>query len=139
MQEVEGAEARDMARTEALEDELADASSAREVLALALARLLRDTKARQVHPDDTANPVAALETQLNNLSVRDSKTSSPHECNDFIMSSLAVARKILATDPDVPVGALLYLKRVCSVPSSSVKCSCCGCSTGPLLQRFQCL
>ena len=77
LQEVEGAEARDMARTEALEDELADASSAREVLALALARLLRDTKACQAHPDDTAKPVAALETQLNNLSVRDSKTSSP--------------------------------------------------------------
>ena len=52
---------------EALKEELADASSAREVLALALARLLRDTKSHQLHPHpgDPTDSVAVLETQLN--------------------------------------------------------------------------
>jgi hypothetical protein len=111
MQEVDSAQAAGLSRNEALEEELADASSAREVLALALARLLRDTKAHRLHtgPDYSSNPVAALEAQLDNLSVHDSKPSSPAQCNDFIASSLAVAHKILGTDPGVPAGAPCFI------------------------------
>jgi hypothetical protein len=118
LQEVENAKEGGLARNQALEDELAATNSAREVLALALARLLRDTKAQKysgMQPHDNLEPVADLETQLQRLSMRDSSPSS--QCNDFIAGSLAVAHKILSAEPRVPIGAL--------IPVTDIHCRSC--------------
>jgi hypothetical protein len=118
MQEAAAACAEGTARASALQQELEEASIAREVLALALARLLRDTHRspatleplagrRGVDCDGAAaGDNAALLLHMQGLSLHGGD-AAPRDRTTFIEQSVAAAHKILGITPAAPTGALL--------------------------------